>query len=118
MAQQILAQIIVAAIQAIIQGISARLSEEERVLLVVDPTELETDEERRALELLIKRAKLHRHWGRQELTKLREKVASGLEDVLVLNARDLETDEEKEAVECVRGRGRLMQLFRPDEGVA
>jgi hypothetical protein len=57
---------LIAAIQSLMQAIEAKLSHEERVLLLVDPDDLETDEDRAALERLKTRARLVRQFGKDE----------------------------------------------------
>lgn len=62
----IIAQLLVAAIQSLMQAIEAKLSHEERILMVVDPVDLIDDEDRAALDRVKARARLVRHFGKDQ----------------------------------------------------
>ena len=60
-----IAQLLVAAIQAVIQAIESKLQHEERVLMVVDPGEFQDEVGKTALELVRARARLVKTFGRE-----------------------------------------------------
>ncbi len=62
----IIAQLLVAAIQSLMQAIEAKLSHEERILLVADPDDFTTEEDRAALDRVKARARLVRHFGKDQ----------------------------------------------------
>ena len=61
----LIAQLLVAAVQAIFQAIESKLAHEERILLLLDPDDLADVEDRSALERLTARARLVKHFGRE-----------------------------------------------------
>ena len=59
----IIAQLLVGAIQALIQVIQAKLAEEERVVIVIDPDHFRAEDDKAALETVCGKAMLVRRVG-------------------------------------------------------
>ena len=65
----VIAQLLIAAVQALIQMVESKLAHERRVLLVIDPDQFTDDEDWKAYERLIQCARLVRHFGPDEERK-------------------------------------------------